>query len=115
VIESLAMFKVGLFLICFLQRHRGAPNSNDRTRDQASGIGMTARVQAALRARSSYDGRAGVPLNFELGTELDDLSRRQPKKAAERSALGCRKANSVSRRQEHRGARPPGLTAADGG
>jgi hypothetical protein len=78
------MFKVGLFLICFLQRHRVAPNSKDRTGDQASGIGMAARVQASrlglfpppLRATSSYDGRGRVPLNFELDTELDDLSRR---------------------------------------
>jgi hypothetical protein len=117
------MFKVGLFLICFLQRHRVAPNSKDRTGDQASGIGMAARVQASrlglfpppLRATSSYDGRGRVPLNFELDTDSTTCPGGSPKKAAERSALRCRKAHSVSRRQEHRDARPPGLAAADGG
>jgi hypothetical protein len=48
----------------------------------------------SLRA---VDAGREASLNLDLSPELDNLSRRHAKKAAERSALRRRKANSVSR------------------
>jgi len=56
-----------------------------------------AAMSLAGQPHRTVDVSRGVSLNLDLGAEFDDLSAGTPKKAAERSALRCRKANSVSR------------------